>query len=93
MNKTELIDAIAEKTELTKHESKKALEATTNTITNALSDGEKVQITNFGNWETVTRKAREGRNPQTGKKIHIPEKKAVKFKPSKTLIEKLNEEE
>ncbi|WP_062198273.1 HU family DNA-binding protein [Massilibacterium senegalense] len=85
MNKTELINAVAEATELSKKDATKAVEAVFDTITGALKDGDKVQLIGFGNFEVRTRSARKGRNPQTGEEIEIPESKVPAFKPGKAL--------
>lgn len=85
MNKTELINAVTEATELSKKDATKAVEAVFDTITGALKDGDKVQLIGFGNFEVRTRSARKGRNPQTGEEIEIPESKVPAFKPGKAL--------
>ncbi len=87
MTKTDLIEAIADKTELSKAKAADALNATIESITeglNAKKDG-KVTITGFGTFSITHRKARQGVNPQTGKKIKIAASNAVKFKAGKTL--------
>lgn len=90
MNKTDLVASIAESTGWTKEKAKTALEATVNSITDALKEGEKVQLAGFGTWETKVRAARKGRNPKTGEEIQIAEKTVAKFKPSKGLNESIN---
>ena len=90
MTKAELISAIAEKTEFTKKDSAKALDAFTAVITEALASGDKVQLVGFGTFEVVKRAAREGRNPQTGKAMKIKASKAPKFKAGKALKDALN---
>jgi DNA-binding protein HU-beta len=80
MNKAQLIDAIAGKSGLTKADSKKALDATIEAVTEALKGGDRVALVGFGSFSVSERSARTGRNPQTGKEISIPAKKAVKFK-------------
>jgi len=80
MNKAQLIDAIAGKSGLTKADSKKALGATIDAVTEALKGGDRVALVGFGSFSVSERSARTGRNPQTGKEISIPAKKAVKFK-------------
>ena len=79
MNKTELIDAIASESKLTKVDSKKALDALIKATSEALGKGERVTLTGFGSFSVAERSARTGRNPQTGKEINIPAKKVVKF--------------
>ena len=69
MNKTDLINAVAEQADLTKKEAGSAVDAVFESIQNSLSKGEKVQLIGFGNFEVRERAARKGRNPQTGKEI------------------------
>lgn len=90
MNKTELVSAIAEKTELTKKDAEKALKAFTDVVTEELAKGEKIQLVGFGTFEVSQRAAREGRNPQTGKTIKIKASKAPKFKAGKALKDVVN---
>lgn len=85
MNKTELVAAIAEKTELSKAQSEKALKAFIETVEETLKAGDKVQLVGFGTFEVSQRAAREGRNPQTGKAMKIAASKAPKFKAGKAL--------
>ena len=90
MNKTELVAAIAEKTELTKKDSEKALKAFIDVVTEELKKGEKVQLVGFGTFEVAKKNTRTGKNPQTGKAIKIPACKAPKFKAGKALKETVN---
>lgn len=90
MNKTELVAAIAEKTELSKKDSEKALKAFIETVTEELTKGEKIQLVGFGTFEVVQRAAREGRNPLTGEKMKIKASKAPKFKAGKALKDAVN---
>ena len=90
MNKTELVAAIAEKTELTKKDSEKALKAFIDVVTEELKKGEKIQLVGFGTFEVSERAARVGRNPQTKQEIKIPASKAPKFKAGKALKDSLN---
>lgn len=90
MNKAELVAAIAEKTELSKKDSEKALKAFIDVITEELTKGEKVQLVGFGTFEVVERAARTGRNPQTKTSITIEASKAPKFKPGKALKDIVN---
>ena len=85
MTKTELISAIAEKTELTKKDSGKALDAFTEVITETLAKGEKVQLIGFGTIDARKRAARTGINPQTKKKIKIKATKVPAFKAGQAL--------
>ncbi|MCR4947077.1 MAG: HU family DNA-binding protein [Lachnospiraceae bacterium] len=90
MNKTELIAAVAEKTGLKKTESGKAVDAVVAAITEELKKGDKVTLIGFGTFETRSRAARTGRNPQTGKEIKIKASKAPAFKAGKALKEAVN---
>ena len=90
MNKTELIAAIAEKTELSKKDAEKALKAFTDVVADELKKGEKIQLVGFGTFEVSERKAREGRNPQTGEIMPIAASKAPKFKAGKALKDLVN---
>ena len=87
MNKTEMIKAIAERTELTKIDSAKVLEAFQDIIKETLAAGEKIQLVGFGTFETVERAGREGRNPRTGESMYIEKSISPKFKPSNALKE------
>ena len=87
MNKTELVNAIAEKSGLAKTDAKKALEATLGAITEDVKDEEKVALIGFGTFETAVRAARQGINPATKETINIPEKKIVKFKASSNILD------
>jgi DNA-binding protein HU-beta len=85
MNKTELINAVAEETQLSKKDVSKTVEAVFNTISDSLKGGDKVQLIGFGNFEVRERAARKGRNPQTGEEIEIAASKVPAFKPGKAL--------
>jgi len=85
MNKTELINAVAEKSGLTKADSKKAVDAITAAITDALKSGDKVSLVGFGTFSVKANPAREGINPLTKKKITIAAKKVAKFKAGSEL--------
>jgi len=87
MNKAQLIDAIAEKANLTKADAKKALDAFVDSTSDALKNGDRVALIGFGSFSVATRSARTGRNPQTGKTINISAKKVVKFKPGAELAD------
>jgi DNA-binding protein HU-beta len=80
MNKAELISAIAEKSGLSKVNSKKALDAFTSSVAKSLKNGDRVSLVGFGTFLVVERQARTGINPTTKKIIQIPAKKVVKFK-------------
>ncbi|ACL77377.1 HU family DNA-binding protein [Ruminiclostridium cellulolyticum] len=90
MNKSELIDKMAEKSGLTKKDSDKALNAMLESVEEALTGGDKVQLIGFGSFEVKQRAARKGRNPQTMEEINIPESKAPVFKAGKDLKEMIN---
>ncbi len=85
MNKTELIAAVAAKTGLTKKDAESAIVATFASITDAMTKGEKVQVSGFGIFEVKAREARVGRNPRTKETIQIPATRLPAFKASKTL--------
>lgn len=87
MNKTELINAIAQGAALKKEDAKNAVEVAIETIGKALKEGDKVSILGFGTFEAAIRPAHEGVNPANGKKIQIAEKKVVKFKAGAALAE------
>ena len=89
MNKAELISAIAEESNLTKVDSKKALDAFMKATSEALKNGDRVALVGFGSFSVVDRSARTGRNPQTGKEIKIEAKKVVKFTPGAELKAKV----
>ena len=90
MNKTELIAAVAEKAEISKKDSEKALKAFIDVVTDELKAGGKLQLVGFGTFEVSERAAREGRNPQTGKTMKIEACKAPKFKAGKALKDAIN---
>ena len=90
MNKTELIAAIAEKTELSRKDAEKALKAFTEVVEEELKKGEKIQLVGFGTFEVSERAAREGRNPQTGETMQISASKSPKFKAGKALKDAIN---
>ncbi|MGD1523985.1 HU family DNA-binding protein [Vibrio owensii] len=90
MNKTELVAQVQEKGELTKAQASKAVDAVFSSITDALRDGDNVQLIGFGTFEVRTRAARTGRNPKTGEEIQIAESKNVALKAGKQLKDALN---
>lgn len=85
MNKTELINEVAEKACITKKATEMVINALVGSITEALAAGDKVSIIGFGTFEVKERKAREGMNPRTGEKITIEGYKAPVFKAGKQL--------
>ena len=90
MTKSELIDAIAEKSGLSKADATQALAATLESITDALKAGEKVALIGFGTFSVSPRAARTGKNPQTGEAIAIPASNATKFKAGQQLKDAVN---
>ena len=91
MNKTDLINAVAEASDLSKKDAGKAVDAVFQTIMDSLKAGEKVQIIGFGNFEVRDRAARKGRNPQTGEEIQIPASKVPAFRAGKGLRDAVKE--
>ena len=90
MNKTELVAAIADKSGIAKKDAEKALAAFIDTVATELKKGEKIQLVGFGTFEVRERAAREGINPQTGKKIQIAASKNPVFKVGKALKDSIN---
>ena len=90
MNRTELISAMSEKSELTKVDTENALKAFIDTVTEELKNGGKVQLVGFGTFEVTERAERQGRNPKTGEAITIPASKSPKFKAGKVLKDIVN---
>jgi DNA-binding protein HU-beta len=89
MNKAELIDAMADGANLSKADSKRALESFLDATGSAMKKGDKVALVGFGTFSVTKRAARKGRNPQTGKEINIPAKNVVKFKAGSELSDKV----
>ena len=85
MNKADLINAVAEKTGLSKKDTEAVVSASLEVITESLAQGEKVQLVGFGSFETKVRAARIGRNPRTKEEIKIPASKLPVFKAGKAL--------
>ena len=90
MNKAELIGSIAEKSGLSKADAAKALEALIDSVTEGLSNGDRIALVGFGSWSVEQRDARIGRNPRTGDEIQIAAKKVVKFKAGAGLSNAVN---
>ena len=90
MNRTELVAAMAEKSQLSKKDADLALKAFIDVVSEEMQKGEKVQLVGFGTFEVSERAAREGRNPQTGKTMTIAACKAPKFKAGKALKDAIN---
>lgn len=92
MNKSDLVSKVAEKVEITKKDAAVYVESILSSISNALVDGDKVQLSGFGTFEVRDRKERVGRNPQNPtEEIIIPASKAPAFKAAKGLKEAVNE--
>ncbi len=85
MTKTELVDKMAKEAKVTKAAAAKALDSFVDGVKKALKKGEKVTLIGFGTFSVTQRKARKGRNPQTGKEIKIAARKAPKFSAGKAL--------
>ena len=90
MNKTELVAAMAEQTNLSKKDAEAALKAFIDVVSEELKKGEKVQLVGFGTFEVSERAAREGRNPQTGETMEIKASRTPKFKAGKALRDMMN---
>ena len=90
MNKTELVAAMAEQTNLSKKDAEAALKAFIDVVSEELKKGEKVQLVGFGTFEVSERAAREGRNPKTGESMKIEACKTPKFKAGKALKDLVN---
>lgn len=90
MNKTELIDFIADEADLSKASAGRALDALIDGVTQALKKGDTVTVVGFGTFAVGERAARSGRNPQTGATINIKAAKVPKFRPGKALKDALN---
>ncbi|GBR76476.1 histone-like DNA-binding protein HU [Candidatus Termititenax persephonae] len=90
MNKQELIDAIAKATDLSKSKAKEVIDTLLETIKKSVKAGKAVQLVGFGTWKRAARKARTGRNPQTGKEIKIAARKVVRFAVGKEFKDLVN---
>lgn len=87
MNKTEFINAVAEKSGLSKVDAKKTVEAFVETVSSELKEGGKVALLGFGSFSVAEKSARKGVNPKTKQPIEIPARKSVKFKAGAELTE------
>lgn len=90
MNKSELIDAMADSADLSKSDASRAVDAFVDVITGALKGGDSVNLVGFGSFVVRERAARTGRNPQTGAEIQIKASKSAAFKAGKALKDALN---
>jgi DNA-binding protein HU-beta len=89
MNKGELVDAIAQKADITKKEADAILSAMLDTILETVATGDKVSLVGFGNFEVRDRQAREGRNPKTGETMQIPATRVPAFSAGKSFKERV----
>ena len=89
MTKADLVSKIAAQGGITKSQAEKAVDGFVAAVSEALSGGEKVTLVGFGTFSVGGRSEREGRNPRTGEKISIPASKVVKFKPGKSLSDRV----
>ena len=90
MNRTELVAAMAEKSQLSKKDAESALKAFIDVVSEEMQKGEKIQLVGFGTFEVSERAAREGRNPQTGETMTIAASKSPKVKAGKALKDLVN---
>lgn len=90
MNKKELVEKLAADTNMNKAEAGRAVDSIFGTISEALTNGDKVAFPGFGTLEVRDRAAKQGRNPQTGETIQVPARKTIAFKAGKTLKDTVN---
>ncbi len=90
MNKTDLVAAVAEDTQIAKDKAAAAVESVIKHIQSALLEGNEVRLPGFGNFKVADRKATTARNPRTGETVNVPASKVAKFAPAKGLKEALN---
>ena len=90
MNKSELIDAVADKADLSKADASRAVDALMDSVAGALKQGDEVTLVGFGTFTVRDRAARTGRNPRTGETIQIPASKMPGFKAGKALKDSVN---
>jgi integration host factor subunit beta len=90
MTKAELVDEVAKVTELSRKDAEVIVETLFESIIKALKAGDKLEVRGFGSFRIRERRARLGRNPKTGDKVSVPEKKVPYFKPSKELKDLIN---
>ena len=90
MNKSELIEAVADSADLSKAAAARAVDAMVESVTDALREGDQVTLVGFGTFTVRDRAARTGRNPRTGESINIPASKVPGFKPGKALQDAIN---
>ena len=90
MTKADLVDAVSRVTELNRKDSEIVVESLFESIVKALKRGDKLEVRGFGSFRIIERRARQGRNPKTGEKVNVPEKRVPYFKPSKELKDLIN---
>lgn len=90
MTKADLVEEVAKSAELSKKEAEKIVNTVLESVTQALHDGDKIELRGFGSFRLRERKARIGRNPKTGETVHVPPKKVPYFKAGKELKELIN---
>ncbi len=89
MNKNDLIESIANSAQITKVAAERGLNGLLGTLANAMQEGERITLVGFGSFSVVDRAPRVGRNPKTGQKVPIPQRRVVKFRPGKELSTKV----
>lgn len=90
LNKTDLVNNVAQDTGLSKKDAEKAVKSTMDAISKELSSGGSITLIGFGTFSVMERKARTGKNPRTGESISIAAKKVARFKPGKALSTMVN---
>jgi integration host factor subunit beta len=90
MTKAELVDTVSKKSDLSKKDAEVIVQAVLDSITKSLQGGEKVELRGFGSFRLRERASRQGRNPKTGERVHVPAKRVPYFKPGKELKELIN---
>ena len=90
MTKADLVDAVSRVTELNRKDSEIVVESLFESSVKALKSGDKLEVRGFGSFRIRERRARQGRNPKTGEKVNVPEKRVPYFKPSKELKDLIN---
>jgi integration host factor subunit beta len=93
MTKAELVDEVGREATLTRKHSEVIVDAVFSTIVEALQRGDKIELRGFGSFRVRQRRSRQGRNPKTGARVHVPAKKIPYFKPGKELKELINHDE
>ncbi len=90
MTKADLVDEVSRATDLSRKDSEVIVEALFDSVVKALKNSDKLEVRGFGSFRIRKRKARQGRNPKTGERVDVPEKKVPYFKPSKELKDLIN---